>query len=309
MKKGRGYWWQRAGRAVRKLVKFVMRVLDKAEQDRTSAYAAQVAFYILMSVFPFAILVLQFIRVAPVSQESMLYAVDSIFPEYLLTTLHGILQEIYSGSFGLVPLTVIAMLWTTSKVMHALVQGLDAICSTERSRSWLAVRAWSVVFTMIFALMVVLLAGSMVVWQPIRGFLVRCRPRGVSLSTYIAFIRTIYTVLVGTLVLAALYKVLPRRKLRFTAQFPGALLAALGIYILSVGIAVYVGQFNGFSAYGSLTTLTLIMFLLYFSCYFIMLGAVVNEVLRRGRDNLPLTYDLSPTSETSQSRASSAAGS
>ena len=36
--------------------------------------------------------------------------------------------------------------------------------------------------------------------------------------------------------------------------------------------------------YGSLTTLTLVMFWLYFCNYFIMIGAEVNEVIRRDRE-------------------------
>lgn len=261
-------------------IKFVMRVLGKAGKDRASAYGAQIAFYILMTVFPFAILLFQLIKVAPVSQESILYTIDSLFPEYLLTTLHGILQEIYSSSSGLVPITVVTMLWTTSKVMHAMVQGLDAICTTEDSRNWLVVRAWSITYTGLLVFVAILVASSTALWSPLKVLLIRNRPGGISLSAYSTIIHSVYTTLVGTLALAALYKVLPRRRLRFVAQVPGAALATLAIYALSRGLTVYVGQFNGFSAYGSLTTLTLIMFWLYFTCYFIMMGAVINEVLR-----------------------------
>ncbi len=262
---------------------FWLEVFNKAARDRASAYASQVAFYILMSVFPFAILVLQLIRIAPVSQEGMLFAIDSIFPEYLLTTMHAILQEIYSTHFGLVPLTIVMMLWTTSKVMHALTAGLDTICAKRDMRNWVVVRAWSLVCTGLLAILIIVAAASTVVWQPIRKLLMLYRPRGVGLSAYATFIRTVYTMIVGTLLIAFLYKVLPRRHLHFVAQLPGAVLAIAALYIFSLGVSVYVSRFNGFSTYGSLTTLTLIMFWLYFSCWFIMLGAVVNEVMRRNR--------------------------
>ena len=117
-------------------VRFVMRTLKKSSADRVGAYSAQIAFYILMTVFPMVILFLQLIRVAPISQESILYAIDSVFPDYLLTTLHGLLQEVYSASTGLVPITIVTMLWTTSKVMHAMTQCLDTICSKEDARNW-----------------------------------------------------------------------------------------------------------------------------------------------------------------------------
>lgn len=274
-------WW--LVELVAGLYNFVVRVLVRAARDRASAYAAQVAFYILMSVFPFAILILQLISVAPVSQESMLFVIDNAFPDYLLSPLHSLLQEVYSSHYGLVPVLVVTMLWTTSKVMHAMVLGLDAICTdeAERSRNWFTVRAWSLVCTGMLAILMVLVAASTVLWNPLRIFLMRHRPYGVSLSTYGSAIRTVYTLLIGTFLLAGLYKFVPRRRLRYRAQLPGAFIAILSIYVFTIGIAIYVSNFNGFSVYGSLTTLTLIMFWLYFSCDILLIGAAANEELRQ----------------------------
>ena len=268
------------------LIDFGMRVMQHCTRDKVGPSAAQVAFFVLMSAFPFAILILQLIRVAPISQESILFLVDSAFPSYLLSTLHAILQEVYSTSFGLVPLTIVTMLWTTSKVVHALVQGLDAICTPDHQRGWLVVRGWSLLCTLVFAVALVLVAASMVVWRPLRSLLIHYRPPGVSLSGYSNFVRGVYTIGVGTLVLAVLYKVLPRRRLRLADQLPGALAAMVGTYFFSIFVAVYVSRFNGFSTYGSLTVLTLVMFWLYFSSYIVMIGAAINEVMREDAEKV-----------------------
>lgn len=271
-------------------VRFVMRVLKKSSEDRVGAYSAQIAFYILMTVFPMVILFLQLIKAAPISQESILYAIDNVFPDYLLTTLHELLQEVYSASAGLVPITVITMLWTISKVMHAMTQGLDTICTTEGARNWVVVRFWSIICTGLIFAVAVALAASFIGWRPLKIFLIRHRPQGISLSGFSEAIDVMYTMIIGVLSISVLYKILPRRKLRFVAQFPGALFAAFAIMLLSNALSVYVGRFNGFSAYGSLTTLTLVMFWLYFSCYFLMMGAVINEVLQEFGARLSLRW-------------------
>ena len=201
-------------------VRFVMRTLKKSSADRVGAYSAQIAFYILMTVFPMVILFLQLIRVAPISQESILYAIDSVFPDYLLTTLHGLLQEVYSASTGLVPITIVTMLWTTSKVMHAMTQCLDTICSKEDARNWLVVRFWSMACTGFTFAVAVFIAGSTVAWRPLKIFLIRHRPPGVSLSSFSGTIDVVYTMLIGTIAIAVLYKILPRRHLKFTSSFP-----------------------------------------------------------------------------------------
>ena len=50
-----------------------------------------------------------------------------------------------------------------------------------------------------------------------------------------------------------------------------------GIFF-SIGVSIYVDYFNGFSMYGSLTTIALIMLWLYFCMYIMMMSAEVNVI-------------------------------
>ncbi len=269
---------------IREPLAFVIKVLSKSSRDGIAAFSAQSAFFILMSVFPFTILLLQLMKIAPISQEDLLYAVDSIFPEYLLPTIHEILQEIYSSSFGMVAATGIAILWASSKAIYALQEGLGRICNERKKRNWLIVRARSLLYTLIVAVLMVIGVAMIVVWQKIRIFLNHYRPRGISLHLYSALIQFVYSLVLLTILLAVMYKAFPHKKLKFRDQLPGAFVAAVGLYGFSIFVAIYIGAFNGFSMYGSLTTLTLVMFWLYFCNYIVMVGAEVNEVLRRDRE-------------------------
>lgn len=272
-----------------RLLLFIVDVLKKGTTDQISAYAAQSAFFILMSVFPFAMFLLQMMRFAPVSQESLLFSVDSVFPEYLLPTLHEILQEIYSSSASFVTITVLTTLWASSNAMHALTQGLDRISNTAEHRSWLVIRMWALIYTIAMAIFLIIGVASTVFWQTARSVLIRYRPHGISLSSYSSIVRITYAIVILTLVFAIMYRIFPRRKLNFLAQIPGALVASLGWYLSSAGISFYVTNFNAVSMYGSLTTLALVMFWLYFCSYFIFIGAEINEVLRSRKEKLTQT--------------------
>ena len=75
-----------------------------------------------------------------------------------------------------------------------------------------------------------------------------------------------------------IFTALPNTKLTFKSQLPGATACAAAWYVFSFGLSIYVDYFNGFSMYGSLTTIALIMLWLYFCMYIMMMSAEVNVI-------------------------------
>ena len=165
--------------------------------------------------------------------------------------------------------------------MHAVTTGLDRICRAEEVRNWFVIRLWALLYTCLLAIIIIIAVTSAVFWQELRDFLVHYRPKGVPLHMYNMVLRSIYLIFLLTLVVAIMYKAFPHKRLSFIAQLPGAFFCAVSLYVFSNIITIYLNSFNGFSMYGSLTTLILVMFWLYFCNYFIMLGAEINEVRRQ----------------------------
>ena len=75
-----------------------------------------------------------------------------------------------------------------------------------------------------------------------------------------------------------IFTMLPNKKLTFKSQIPGAAICAVAWYVFSFALSIYVDYFNGFSMYGSLTTIALIMLWLYFCMYIMMMSAEVNVI-------------------------------
>ena len=63
-------------------------------------------------------------------------------------------------------------------------------------------------------------------------------------------------------------------------QLPGAVVAAVGWSVITWGFSIYVDRFNGFSAYGSLTTIIILMLWLYACMYIVMAGAFLNRYFK-----------------------------
>ena len=75
---------------------------------------------------------------------------------------------------------------------------------------------------------------------------------------------------------------MPKHKLSFKSQIPGAIFGAVTLNIVSFVFSQYLNIFKGFSiTYGSLTTLMLIMMWTYACFYIAFLGAEINKKIMK----------------------------
>ena len=83
------------------------------------------------------------------------------------------------------------------------------------------------------------------------------------------------------IVFLLLYKFMPKHKVTFKSQIPGAIFGAIALNVISFVFSKYLYIFKGFSiTYGSLTTLMLIMMWTYSCFYTLFLGAELNKVVK-----------------------------
>ena len=87
---------------------FIVRLFNQSIEDRISAFAAQSAFFMLLSVVPFVILLLQLMRFTPYNQQDLMDLIMELLPEDFVllepiqNLISNILAELYSGSVSLV---------------------------------------------------------------------------------------------------------------------------------------------------------------------------------------------------------------
>ena len=286
------------------MLDFCKRVLKRVEEDKAGAFAAQSAYFVLLSTVPFMILLLQLLKLLPVGPPELMELAQMTLPEYVIPYLTRILNDFYSGTAKLVSISAIAMLWACSNAMDSISRGLNTICKAEKKRTWIVSRLWSLLYTLILILGLAMLLIFMVFWKSIVAvvtdlmhwipFLPDLPELGKLLELSGMFpgaaaklaeivnsgVTKLVFIAVLTFLFALMFKTLPARKLNFPGQLPGALFASAGWVLASECLSLYVNVFNGFSIYGSLATVTLILLWLY-CCFMVqMIGAEINEELR-----------------------------
>lgn len=256
--------------------------LDKIKHDNIFAIAGQSAFFLILSSVPLSMFGVSILQNLHIPVETLNSFFGLVLNKEASETLSTFLGNVYDNTAGISMVTIIATLWSAAKGLQAITNGLNRVHGTYENRNWLVLRLRSMLYTVIFIfimlatiLLVVmgswinsLIAGSLKDLPDIVGIIYRLRYLIVYLYLVILF--------------ALIYRNVPnlrrevRREYNFRCQLPGASLCAAAWIALSFGISVYVADFNGFSLYGSLTKLAVIMVWLYFCLVSMMLGAEIN---------------------------------
>lgn len=259
-----------------------LRLLDKCKEDNIGAYAAQTAFFIMMSLVPLIMFFITLIQYTPISEAMLLQWVHQYLPDYLEPVIITILDEVFTESTGILSTTAVVAIWSASKGLHYLSDGLDEVNGVKEKRSWLILRLKAIIYTFSFLVAIVIFLVLIIFGRSLEELLIYYLPViGGVVSKILDFRILIITPIMILIVMMAFYSLPDRRevvghKINFHNQLPGAALCTVVWYLFSVGVSVYVGYFNGFSMYGSLTTIVLTMFWIYFCMYILLFCAELN---------------------------------
>lgn len=262
---------------MRELYKTVKGFLVRISKDNVSAYAAQSAYFILLSVIPFLLLLMTLVRYTPITKEAVSYAVLRIIPEEFQGLVKGIINEVYTRSSAVLPISAATALWSAGKGLQALNRGLNIIYGIHETRNYVLTRLRSIFYTLLVLLSIVLTMVLLVFGNSIQKALERHIPVIAKLTAMIISMRTAITLAVLAGVFLMIYKFLPNRRATFKSQFPGAMVSSVAWALFSFGFSLYLDYFPGFSImYGSLATIVLVMLWMYFCMMILLVGAEIN---------------------------------
>ena len=262
---------------IKKAVKFIQGFAVNLGEKHMSAYAAQAAYFIILSFIPFMLLLMTSIKYTPLTREEVINVVMQVFPESFEGFIRGIVGEVYAKYLGVVPLSALIALWSAGKGLQALTNGFNTIYQVQETRNFLINRIRSVIYTLIFVIAIILTLILQVFGNSLQrelsdrfSFLDR-------LVTTIISMRLLISLSLLSLVFLMLYKFIPNRKATFRSQIPGAVLSAVCWSTFSFFFSLYVDFFSSTAnMYGSMTTIVLILLWMYFCMIFVMIGAQVN---------------------------------
>ena len=269
---------------MKKLKRFLEKFFQLIFDDKISVYAAQVSFFVTISAIPIVMLIVPLIQFfIPYSQETVMKMILSVLPNSpeVQDLIASILNDVYTNSATtIISVSAVTTLWSASKGIYSLQQGLNNIVEAKETRNVMIQRLLSIVYTIGFVFILIFTIGVLLFGNRIQMLLESWFPHLAYFSGIIILFRTGLSIALFLLFFVLIYTILPNKKLSFLKQIPGAAFTALGWLIFSYVYSLYVDHIANFSyIYGSLTALILLMLWLYICMNIVLLGAELNKML------------------------------
>ena len=265
---------------------YAFRVMDVVSSHHTGAYAAQAAYFFVLSMIPIILLLLTMVQFTSLTKDYIMNAVLQAFPTTVEGLIESIVDQVYSQSGTIIPITVLVALWSAGRGVLSITNGLNCVYESRETRNYIYLRIRASLYTVIFLVAIILSLVLSVFGNRIAVMLNQHFPVLLRMIDVLIRGRTLITLGILTLFWDTVYKYLPNRKnigkTTMKKQLPGAIFTACAWQVISFVFSIYLDIFTGFTTmYGSLTMIILIMLWLYMCMYVILLGGEVNALLQR----------------------------
>ena len=246
------------------------------------AYASQASFFVIISSVPFVMLLLNILQmVVPVPQEYIDSAINNFLPMQITDLAHNIVADFYSNvTVSLMSITTIFLVWAASRGVNAISAGLRVVFDTNDDGNYLKSAFWSLVYTILFMISIVVLVGVVLFGGHIADVISEYIPAVKWIVNAILEIRYIVLFVFLTLLFMSAYRFLGKSKIKFISQFAGAFFSSCFWLVFSSFYSIYIQNVGRLSyIYGSLTAVVFIMLWMWFCMISLLFGAQINRWL------------------------------
>ena len=256
--------------------------IRRLKRDDLSTYAAQIAFFSILSIVPFLLLISMWLgNTDLLDLPGLLTMLENTgaLPQTAIDLLRSVLRGL-EGSVGLFSLSALMVFWSSSRMIRSVMTGIHMAYRERDSRSIILKYLYSIFYTILLSIGIVLILVMTVFGERIWSMLYSLgfSDRIVELVWNIC--RMIVPIIILLIIFWSLYTVLPTRRIPILDSLPGALLSTVALLVVSQIFSFFVNNGSSYSVlYGGLSSFTAILLWFYLFGYILMLGMELNAVM------------------------------
>jgi membrane protein len=254
-------------------------VVHNMEKNHTMAFAAALAYYFVLALFPFLIFLSVVVARLPLPDffGQVMGLIALLVPASSMGPLKTLIRDtILSTHSRVLTFGILLTLWSASSGFTALIDALNAAYQVSETRRYWKTRCLAVGLTFSVGCLLVIALALLLVGPILSAKLTEA----FGMRTLWASVRWAVAIACTVVAVELLYFVAPNTKQRFRSTLPGALIAVGGWIGLSDLLGFYFRYFSIYSrGYGSLGVALAFSIWLYWTGFLVLIGAQLNAEL------------------------------
>ncbi len=257
-----------------------LRVKDRVKSDHVGLIAAGVAFYALLALFPAltALLAVSGLIVEPAQVIDLIDDLSAVMPRQVAEIIIAQAQQVAGSEqagLGLATILGIALaLWSASKGVASLIEGLNVAYGEEEKRGFIKLKLQTLLLTLGLILGAIYAAVAMMGVPAVLSFV----DFGAITEWLIAGIGWVILICLMIVGLGVVYSYGPSRDPAHWRWLSGGAIVAVLIWLVgSIAFAFYAANFGSYNeTFGSLGGVIVLLTWLWLSAYIVLMGAELN---------------------------------
>ncbi|GHU64151.1 transporter [Clostridia bacterium] len=251
------------------------------QEDKMNVYTASTAFFLILSIFPLIMLLLNLLQFTSLQQAEFIRILEDVVPRSILPLIKQIVEDMYAkSSRTLLSVSALTALWSASNGVLEIEKGLLFVFHSKQKRPYILRRLFGILYTLIFLVVIVLSLFLLVFGNQWQIFLAKHIPVIHDISLIVVGVRTLIVIFLLLFFFLILYHFFPKAKGNILKQLPGAIFSTIGWLVFSFLFSIYIDNFSNYKhMYGNLALMIIFMLWLYFCLYIMFLGAEINYQL------------------------------
>lgn len=266
-----------------KAFRWIFKVVREVLNNDLPNHAAEMAYFAMMAVFPFFLLlttVVAFLPVPDLFAETMA-KLREVAPEEMVGLLQDTIREVTTvRKTNLLGATLLVCLWMSAGAMGSTTRGLNKAFGLRDPRRYVRFAGLSLAMTCLLGLLLVIAILLLLLGPRLEIYVLDRINLGWFGEVLFVLLRNMVPIFFLFVTHAGLYWLCPAVKRRFRIFTPGTLFSVLGWIAVSYGFKLYLDQVNNYDKlYGSLGAVIISLFWFYLMSMVLLIGAQVDAVL------------------------------
>jgi membrane protein len=260
----------------------IVKTYTDFDRHNYMTYAAALAFYFLMSLFPLLIFLASLLAYIPIPNlfDHALQIMARIVPPDAMGVVRGVLRDVLRTNPKLVSFSIVASVFTASGGFDSLISILNIASDVPEGRPFWKRRLTALGLTLLTGAMVLLALVATVLGPEFGKWMAERVAVGHLFVIAWPYIRWILIIGFTVVTVETIYFFAPNVRQRFKDQIPGALIAVCTWIGASWGLGWYLRHLAHYNyTFGALGAVVGLMLWFYITALSLMLGAEINAEL------------------------------